>query len=663
MTSVRLCILVLGLSVALSATGQAQSAAPAASVEQRTEAAINALGYFERSHRYNNFQSALLTLLEVNGDDNAAAPLSARWDVREQQIKETYAAWFVVFRALDALKRANYDPLDKANRCNLNIAPAHGFPGMDPKDVSDAQERKAYEASLAENTIRCDTNSLQILLPRLNQEAQEAFHTFLRGLSRTPGPDGDSSGSYFAYALAKSGLGGERIDQMWRIFEKREAPDWKPESLASVTTGVTDDLAFTLTENVRPDEAKKHFAEWLGSRDPRQAAWAAHYVLRDRDAVAIPLLLDYVHKYGFDPEFEAAADLERQDWPEVKRAVYAMAAVMDALIVFRARVPADDLLQIAQTLPDQALILGLLPEPQPRVLQFFYFTGGMKLRQPNERYFRARRLPTSQGEFMRWVAAGNEFANRGSKEFAQELIGHFALVLHLLVFDENTIFTGNGACGPDLSPVREPETGWPPSGVYGLLVPNPAERGFNAETGNANSRAIEPESIVVSQGSRSVEVVRYADSKTNHTQYAFGCPATPVDDIKAHWMEKLGVGEYGKGRSYDLLNPGSGVGTTLSTNRHGEFQFYETIVFRDDEQYHANLKDWIAKQRSAYDEIIVGLLKKGLITSGQAAEPLTIDVYGSDRRMSLTRSNASFLKDAPWEDLAPKDTQISWVGN
>src|SRR5579863_5724354 len=154
MTSVRLCILVLGLSVALSATGQAQSAAPAASVEQRTEAAINALGYFERSHRYNNFQSALLTLLEVNGDDNAAAPLSARWDVREQQIKETYAAWFVVFRALDALKRANYDPLDKANRCDLNIAPAHGFPGMDPKDVSDAQERKAYEASLAENTIR-----------------------------------------------------------------------------------------------------------------------------------------------------------------------------------------------------------------------------------------------------------------------------------------------------------------------------------------------------------------------------------------------------------------------------------------------------------------------------------------------------------------------------
>jgi hypothetical protein len=43
----------------------------------------------------------------VNGDDSAAAPLSPGWDVREQQIKETYTTWFVVFRALDALKRAN----------------------------------------------------------------------------------------------------------------------------------------------------------------------------------------------------------------------------------------------------------------------------------------------------------------------------------------------------------------------------------------------------------------------------------------------------------------------------------------------------------------------------------------------------------------------------
>src|SRR6266566_5342255 len=133
------------ISVAASAAAQTQSGAPSISVEQRIEAATRALGYFARSHEYNEFRSVLLTLLEVNGDDNAAAPRNERWDVREQQIKETYGAWFQIFRALDALKRANYDPFDKANRCYLSIAPARGFPGMDPKDVSDPQERGAYE--------------------------------------------------------------------------------------------------------------------------------------------------------------------------------------------------------------------------------------------------------------------------------------------------------------------------------------------------------------------------------------------------------------------------------------------------------------------------------------------------------------------------------------
>jgi len=56
-------------------------------------------------------------------------------------------------------------------------------------------------------------------------------------------------------------------------------------------------------------------------------------------------------------------------------------------------------------------------------------------------------------------------------------------------------------------------------------------------------------------------------------------------------------------------------------------------------------------------------LKKGLITSGQAAEPLTIDMYGSDRRMSTMRPNSNFPKQAPSEDLVPKDTQIYWIWN
>ncbi len=114
-------LLGFGLSLATSTTAPIQSGAPLISVEQRIEAATRTLGYFERSHEYNEFTSVLLTLLEVNGDDTAAVPLNERSDVREQQIKETFGAWFQIFRALDALERVNYDPFDKANRCYLNL--------------------------------------------------------------------------------------------------------------------------------------------------------------------------------------------------------------------------------------------------------------------------------------------------------------------------------------------------------------------------------------------------------------------------------------------------------------------------------------------------------------------------------------------------------------
>ena len=111
--------------------------------------------------------------------------------MREQQIKETYGAWFQIFRALDALKRASCDPFGRANWRYLNIAPS-GFPGMDPADVSDPQDRDAYEPAVQGNRIRCERNNLQVLLPRLDKEAEAGLHKFLRSVSRMQGPDGDS---------------------------------------------------------------------------------------------------------------------------------------------------------------------------------------------------------------------------------------------------------------------------------------------------------------------------------------------------------------------------------------------------------------------------------------------------------------------------------------
>ena len=76
----------------------------------------------------------------------------------------------------------------------------------------------------------------------------------------------------------------------------------------------TADSTFTLTENVKPEEAKQHLAEWLESGDARQAAWGAYYALRDRDTKSIPVLLAYVHKRGFGSE-----------WSRVLRSLYSEA--------------------------------------------------------------------------------------------------------------------------------------------------------------------------------------------------------------------------------------------------------------------------------------------------------------------------------------------------
>jgi hypothetical protein len=449
---------------------------------------------------------------------------------------------------------------------------------------------------------------------------------------------------------------------MWKIFRERQNADWTPKVSPSEMTSDGADSIFKFSENVKSDESKQHLAEWLESSDPRQAAWAAHYILRDRETNAIPHLLAYVHKHGFDPVFEANADLTRQYWPEAKRALDAMSAVLDALIVLRVRVPAEDLLQVAQSLPDEVLILGLLPERQEKVLQFFYATGGMKLRPPNEPYSPARRDPASSGEIMRWVAAGNVFVQQGSREFARELIAHFVLVLHFSVIPENSGSVGNMNCGAASTLAGKPEVGWPEHAVYGLLVPNAAERGFILASDGATARSTESETEVELEGSTGIKVARYANTETGHTQYAPPCPRIPMEDTRAHWLEKLGFGEYGKGRSYDPWNPP--VNSPRRTrDSQDEFQFYDVIAFKDDESYHAQLKAWLAQQREVYNEIVDSLVKKGLITSEQGAKPMRMNIYGIDVRSRSAHSNVTFLKEAPWNDVVPRDTEVTWIGS
>jgi hypothetical protein len=292
MPPLRLWCLGLIACAASSTAAQVHNDAPLTSVEQRIDGATKGLGFFERSRRY-DFDGILSTLLEINGDDSGASPFDARWDVRAQQIQNAFAAWFLVFRTIDGLKRDHYDPLVKANQCHLNIAPVGGFAGMDPNDVRDPQQRAAYQRALDENFARCDRNDLQMILPRLDEHAQEAFHKFLQRLSPAETPDG-SGETYFAFALANGGLQADRIEQMWKIFGNRRSSDWKP-TISYDSTANAGAPEFAFSEAVTSSEARRHSSEWLHSGDPRKAAWAAHFAVRDRQTQAIPSLLAYVH--------------------------------------------------------------------------------------------------------------------------------------------------------------------------------------------------------------------------------------------------------------------------------------------------------------------------------------------------------------------------------
>jgi hypothetical protein len=217
-------------------------------------------------------------------------------------------------------------------------------------------------------------------------------------------------------------------------------------------------------------------------------------------------------------------------------------------------------------------------------------------------------------------------------------------------------------CGAASTLAGKPEVGWPEHAVYGLLVPNAAERGFILASDGATARSTESETEVELEGSTGIKVARYANTETGHTQYAPPCPRIPMEDTRAHWLEKLGFGEYGKGRSYDPWNPP--VNSPRRTrDSQDEFQFYDVIAFKDDESYHAQLKAWLAQQREVYNEIVDSLVKKGLITSEQGAKPMRMNIYGIDVRSRSAHSNVTFLKEAPWNDVVPRDTEVTWIGS
>jgi hypothetical protein len=524
-------------------------------------------------------------------------------------------------------------------------------------------------------------------LPRLEREAEAGLQKFLVNNGE---PERDGDADRFADVLAKSGMTNAWKKRMDEIFAKRKAPNWTSEKREN-NSGAEE---FVLNEQVPARVARANSQEWLESGDARKAAWTAYFAGRDKEAKTVPLLLAYVEKHAFDPEFALEKDYWGEAWPEANDKIDAMASVLGALIRLQVRVPEEDLLQTAGVLPDQALMLAVRPEAQEQVLLYLYLSGGGGRRKMGEFYPAAGKVistPGGGGAVMRWVAAGNVLASKDSGVFARHMLEHFELRLNFDVVGEFSVFTGGGPCciGEE-TPGRERAGDWPLVGNYRFVSQMDEVRQVGIE---AKEVAIQKDRTSLERSSTSADEIIYTmepfapgviDVKLSwimtrkYGEVKYGV-TMGLGDVWTHWLEKMGLGEYGKGRTRDAWNPG------LSDGRWGAnpakdrwFQFYDMITVRDgnrarvegevadpqmvadEEGVHAELKEWIAGQAEIYRRIVEGLRSKNLITEEDAKRPLKIRISGIDSRKASAHSNVTFIEQAPWEDLTPAGAEMEW---
>lgn len=170
-----------------------------------------------------------------------------------------------------------------------------------------------------------------------------------------------------------------------------------------------------------------------------------------------------------------------------------------------------------------------------------------------------------------------------------------------------------------------------------------------------------PETVVTIPGATGIEILRYADPEATYVPYDVPAKYTPMEDVKAHWLEALGLGVAGNARSYDLWNPFDDE-VLSPADQLKEFQFFKVIIYRNDDDYHAQLKSWLVAQRTVYNAILAELVNKGLITPAEAAKPMRIRVEGIDERTPSAHANVTFVDAPPWGDLLPPNTEVSWKG-
>jgi hypothetical protein len=214
---------------------------------------------------------------------------------------------------------------------------------------------------------------------------------------------------------------------------------------------------------------------------------------------------------------------------------------------------------------------------------------------------------------------------------------------------------------------RERGMDWPPIGHYGLgnkpiaFSSAPDVERIAVPPSRFKNLPSNPKTVTeFAEGGPVIYLERYVDRNYGFSISYIGFRFP----IAAHWLEKMGNGAYGMRQSFDLWNPGSAFPPAPSD--HKAFHFYRIFIATSEEQYHEELRSWLADQHGVWSSIVRGMREKNIITEEQARRPLRIKMFGVDlRRKSLERQNPPTpqkpsITQAPFADIVPEGTVIAW---
>jgi hypothetical protein len=580
------------------------------------------------------------TLSEVNGPGTAAVPFNTYdWRIRQPQIKDTFAAWFRIFRTVDAVKIPNYNPFAAANLCYSYLALQNRLTKI-----------PNHQQEFQTNALRCERNKFQFLLSRMDADAQIGLHNFLARLS-----DSEYEGSDFAYEVGTSDLTGERSTQMWSIYSTRNQTDWKP--IAAVAKEEPSAATPVLDEETPSKSVDDRLRDWLQGSNPRLVGWAAYYATRDKRRKLVPAMLAYVHTHAFDPAFQmSGAEFADRVAPQVRDAVDPMLAVVDALIQLRAVIPTGDLLQIAPVLSTDVLVAAIVPKPREELLYTVYLNGG--LRSGEWQLYPRTAIDTGSGT-LRWVTAGNILANAAYLSFVRDLLRDFSLVLRFSVVPAGGIITGNLAILPGCSVLNQNaqnqrDQSWPPVGTYILSAVAPSAK-YNF--GSLPVRI--SQEVTEIDGAPPIFIERRTDRLYEGTSEC-GFPGYSKSSMEATWLEELGFGKFpttnwGGAQIMARLPDNPKWSEDLSF-----FSFTRLFEVKDNNDYHMELKQWLTANSTVYQNIMNGLRARRLVEESEPRKVLQIEIHGLDLRPPTGSNNSRSITSPPFPDLTPAGAEISW---